>query len=131
MSKNINILKLFTLASLCFLLPLFIASVNPHSNFSAAAQAEELNRLIAQYGDDLKGNTLKQKQFAGMLGISVDRLMEGIEAQSLQSTQSSVTPAKKPPLFDQSAESKINISSESPSGDQTLMAERNHSFSIL
>ena len=41
MSKNISILKLFTVASVCFLLPLVVGSINPQSSLSAIAQAEE------------------------------------------------------------------------------------------
>ena len=41
MSKNISILKLFTVASVCFLLPLVIGSINPQSSLSTIAQAEE------------------------------------------------------------------------------------------
>ena len=41
MSKNINILKLFTVASICFLLPLVFGSVNPQSSLSSVALAEE------------------------------------------------------------------------------------------
>jgi len=51
---------------------------------SAADQAKELNRLIAENADDLEGNVLKQQEFASMLGISVEKVMEGIESQKLQ-----------------------------------------------
>ena len=41
MSKNISILKFFTVASICFLLPLVLGSINPQSGLSAIAKAEE------------------------------------------------------------------------------------------
>lgn len=49
-----------------------------------ASQATELNKLIKEQGGDLEGNVLKQQQFAETLGISRDRLLEGLESIKLQ-----------------------------------------------
>lgn len=50
----------------------------------AETQGKEINRLIAENADKLKGNVLAQKAFAEMLGITQDRLMAGLESQEMQ-----------------------------------------------
>jgi len=50
----------------------------------AATQAEELQRLIAENGPALKGNTLAQQKFADALGISKEELAESLENMELQ-----------------------------------------------
>ena len=50
----------------------------------AATQAEELQRLIAENGPALKGNTLAQQKFADALGISREELTASLENMELQ-----------------------------------------------
>lgn len=51
---------------------------------NAADQAKELNKLIAENADDLDGNVIKQQEFANMLGISAEKVMEGVENLKIQ-----------------------------------------------
>lgn len=46
-------------------------------------QTKELSRLIKESGNDLKGNVIKQRAFADMLGISVDQVTSAIEQNKL------------------------------------------------
>jgi|MDSV01.1.fsa_nt_gb hypothetical protein len=50
----------------------------------AATQAEELQRLIAENGPELKNNTLAQEKFSQALGISREQLTASIEQMELQ-----------------------------------------------
>jgi len=46
--------------------------------------AEELNRLIKEHKDSIKGNTLAAKAFANTVGISYESLMDSVDALELQ-----------------------------------------------
>ena len=45
---------------------------------------KEMNRLISENKDGIKGNVIVQKAFADSLGISVDQLLESIQLNELQ-----------------------------------------------
>jgi hypothetical protein len=49
----------------------------------SATAAKELNNLIAEHGDELKGNVLLQDQFAKSIGIGKDKLLEALATQEL------------------------------------------------
>jgi hypothetical protein len=45
---------------------------------------KEMNRLISENKDEIKGNVIAQQAFADSLGISVDQLLKSIQTQELQ-----------------------------------------------